>query len=336
MAIITAISIIMACFATYILTRLYIGYALKHSILDIPDSRSSHQKPKPRGGGVSFVIVAVIFYAIVPYGFMGNSEMFVMLIGASILAVTGFIDDLYNLKAIVRFAIQALVSIIFLVSLGGWPELNLGLYTINWGLPGICFATLFLIWSTNLFNFMDGIDGIAGTEAIFVLTCGGLMIWHAGGQTEGMFVLVLAASVAGFLIWNRYPANIFMGDAGSYFLGFLISSIALIGEIRYGVSVLAWIILYGVFWFDATVTLLRRIARGENFISAHRSHAYQRLCQYGWSHGRVTSFVALANMPLALMAFIAYSRTDLALPMLLSSIVMLSIFYLLIERVKPM
>ena len=328
--------LILAFFSTLYLTYRYCLYALKHSLVDIPSQRSSHLKPTPRGGGVSFVIVAALCAIAVLYGMIDKGAVSILLSGAVIVAVTGFLDDIYNLKGSVRFSVQVFTAVLFAVLVGGWPQFHVGEFVFNWGILGLLFAVLGIVWSINLFNFMDGIDGIASLEAIFVLLCGGLMMLYAGGKPEGLFSIIVATSVAGFLKWNLPPAKIFMGDVGSYFLGFLIAAFAIVGERRYGVPVLLWVILYGAFWFDATITLVRRLTRGEQWYSAHKSHAYQRLHQYGWSHGKVVAATAALNAILGIIAFAGFFIPKLLMPALITSVVFLAAVYLLIERVRPM
>jgi Fuc2NAc and GlcNAc transferase len=143
----------------------------------------------------------------------------------------------------------------------------------------------------------------------------------------------LAAAVAGFLVWNWPRARIFMGDGGSGFLGFLIAVFAIAGEVWFGVPALVWIILYGVFWFDATVTLVRRIARGEQWYAAHRSHAYQRLHHgLGWSHGRVLGGVIVLNSLLTAIAWWAYVQRDMMPVALLMTLVVLTVAYVAVEH----
>lgn len=336
MSILFVILLLAAYFATSYITRRYRLYALKHSIVDVPSDRSSHDQPTPRGGGVSLVVVSLLCMTVLIFLPIDNISMLNLLPGAAIIAITGFLDDRYDLKYSIRFVAQLLTATLLITQLGGWSQFNVGTSVFDWGFWGTIIGILGIIWSINLFNFMDGIDAIASVEAIFVLLSGGLMIWLSGGEAVGIFCFILAASVAGFLSWNLSPAKIFMGDAGSYFLGFIIAALALIGENRYGVPVLIWVILYGAFWFDATVTLIRRLTKGENWRSAHKSHAYQRLHQYGWPHGKVAAAMAALNVILGIFAFAGYFLPQLLLPALVASTILLATVYLLIERARPM
>jgi Fuc2NAc and GlcNAc transferase len=236
----------------------------------------------------------------------------------------------------VRFAAHLIAASVFAVLIGGLPELHIGSFVIEWAFTGVVFIILGVVWSVNLFNFMDGIDAIASVEAIFVFVTGGTMLWLAGGQEEGMLLLMLTLCVAGFSIWNLPPAKIFMGDSGSGFLGFLIAAFAVIGERRYGVPLLLWVIIYGTFWFDATVTLVRRMINGEKWSEPHRSHAYQRLHQLGWSHGRVVIAVACLNAVLSTLALTAYLYPPFLFYAFFLALFTLTFLYTMIERIQPM
>lgn len=322
---------------SYCATSLFLKYALHKKIMDIPGSRSSHRAPTPRGGGVGFVAVWSMVAAALIF-FEGSSIVSIsaLLIGALVVASIGFIDDHIEVVSWKRFFVHMLAAVFFIVMLDGWPTLDFGAGKVGWGSAGVFIAVLSIVWSINLYNFMDGIDTIASLEAIFIFVAGGAMVWLSGGRTEGLLALMLAAAVGGFMIWNLPPARIFMGDVGSGFLGFLVASFALLGERKYGVPVLLWVILYGVFLFDATATLFRRIIRGEKWHKPHRSHAYQRLHQAGWSHGQVVAGAGCLNAVLCIFAFAAFLYPSFILSALFLSLILLTTIYLLVEHRNPM
>lgn len=339
MATLITIVIVIAVYFTsaFYLTGVFRRYALNHILLDIPNKRTSHEKPTPRGGGMAFIIIwctGLLAGAI--SGKLALAVVLVFMPAALMVAVIGFIDDHYNLSLSVRLVTHIVAATAFIMVLGGGADLDAEKLLIKWGIAGSIVAIIAIVWSINLFNFMDGIDSIASVEAIIVFLAGGAMLWHAGGTQEGALALLLAVSVAGFLIWNLPPAKIFMGDGGSGFLGFLIVAFAITGEINYGMPVLLWVIIYGVFWFDAAVTLLRRMLRGEAWTKPHRSHAYQRLHQSGWSHGSVVKAVSCLNAILIVFAIAAYVYPSLLLSAFILSLALLSTAYILIERRKPM
>jgi len=193
-----------------------------------------------------------------------------------------------------------------------------------------------IVWMTNLFNFMDGSDGLAAMEAIIILSMGGYFFFMSNAIDFAILSWGLAALVAGFLTWNWPAAIIFMGDSGSCFLGFVIAILALISYKLYSVPIMPWIILTSLFWFDATITLLRRILAREKWTEAHKVHAYQRLIQFGWSHFEVLLGATIINLMLVILAFWSFSDPSVNKLAFSLSIFMLVIAYLVVEIIKPM
>ena len=294
--------------ASMLLTGIIRRMALARGVLDVPNERSSHVLPTPRGGGMA-IVVTVLFTIGVMYA-RGNVRpdlAAVLLIGGPFVALIGFIDDLRSVSVRARLAVQFAAFGWCVYCLGPLPPVHLGFAIVDLGLAGSIAAVIFLVWFLNIYNFMDGIDGIASVEAISVLTFATLLLFWQRGEPSIVFaLLVVAAAAAGFLIWNWPPARIFMGDAGSGFLGFFVGSIAWETIVRGRLSIWVWLILLGAFIVDATVTLLRRWSRGANLAEAHRSHAYQRLSRKYRSHLKVTLGILLINAfwldPLAYLA----------------------------------
>jgi glycosyltransferase WbpL len=294
--------------ASMLLTGLIRRLALARGVLDVPNARSSHVRPTPRGGGLAIVVTVLcaigLMYA---RGNVPPDLAAALLIGGPLVAVVGFIDDLRSVSVGARLAVQFAAFGWCMYCLGPLPPIHLGFAAVNLGAPGSIAAVILLVWFLNIYNFMDGIDGIASVEAISVLTFATLLLFWQRGEPSIVFALLAAAaSAAGFLIWNWPPARIFMGDAGSGFLGFLVGSIAWETIVRGRLSIWVWFILLGAFVIDATVTLLRRWARGANLAQAHRSHAYQRLSRKYRSHLKVTLGILFINVlwldPLAYLA----------------------------------
>lgn len=266
------------------------------------------------------------------------ADVLAVAIGALAVAVAGFVDDVKGLRARSRFAVHVLAAVL----LAFWPlnamiSLNSGFWIWNLGILVPLLAGFLAVWSINLFNFMDGMDGLAGAEAVWVFGVGGWLLWRAGGEPMALAAWILAAAAAGFLVWNRPSARVFMGDVCSGFLGFLVAAFAFIGEYRYGVPALAWGILYGLFVVDASLTLLRRILRGERWYSAHRMHAYQRLHhQGGLSHLSVLAYANGVNAFLAVLAvWGASDRRYLGIAAVVAFIGLILLFGV-IERRAPM
>ncbi len=251
--------------------------ALKKSLLDIPNDRSSHLLPTPRGGGVAIVITFYIGLFYLFFIDQIDKELFLALFAGIPIALISFLDDIYTLSARLRLFVQVGSSFLALYLVGGFSQTLYGVSLDGWLLN--IFVVLCMVWLTNLFNFLDGIDGYAASEAIFV-SIAAYILFH-----KAIF-LVLIVSVLGFLVFNWHKASIFMGDVGSAFLGFIFAVFVLYFS-RECDAVSSWIILLGLFWFDATLTLFRRALNGEKLSKAHNKHAYQRLVQVGFSHQKV-------------------------------------------------
>jgi Fuc2NAc and GlcNAc transferase len=279
----------------------------KVGIIDIPNERSSHSSPVPRGGGVAIVAGVLAGLVLSHDGFsLERWHLAGVMLPAISVALVGLVDDKWGLAVLPRLGVQGaavlLVVAMFLAGIAGQSGLIgawLWLYC-----AGIVIG---LLWLINLYNFMDGIDGIASLQAVFVAgTLGVLSIAGDPGSFSGTLGLSVAACAAGFLTFNWPPARIFMGDTGSGFLGFIIGAVALAGISEHLVSPFVPLILMAAFISDATVTLLRRMLRGERWHQAHRAHAYQHLAVRFRQHRKVLICLAGVNLvwllPLALLA----------------------------------
>ena len=220
-----------------------------------------------------------------------------VVIGGGLVALVGFLDDRHSVRPGVRFVVHAAAALWALIWLGGLPPLVFGEHLVELGAAGYLIGVLGIVWVLNLFNFMDGIDGIAATEAVFI-TCAGAVLGLIAGRASEVpaAAAVLALASAGFLCWNWPPAKVFLGDVGSGYLGYVIAVLALAAARTNPVALWVWLILGGVFFVDATMTLCRRLLRGERVFEAHRSHAYQWLARRWGSHGKVTVTVIAVNL----------------------------------------
>lgn len=295
------IAVVFAAFAvSVVLTGCVRRYTLSRQILDIPNERSAHVRPTPRGGGIGFVTVTGVYViAATSFGSLPFETGLAMAGGLAIAAV-GWVDDRSHVASWIRFSTHLLAATWALYWLGGKAVWQFGGYAVDFGVLGHVFAVLLLAWLTNLFNFMDGIDGLAGMEGAFVALAGGVLLWLGGATDLALLAWVLGCACLGFLVWNWAPAKIFMGDIGSATLGFLIGVIAFASEATGVLPVFTWLLLAGVFVVDATLTLLMRAWRGERWYAAHKSHAYQQLVQNGRSHSKVTFFALGINLLLLL------------------------------------
>jgi Fuc2NAc and GlcNAc transferase len=308
-----ALCAVIAMVLSWLLTGAMRRYALASQLIDRPNERSSHKVPTPRGGGVAIVVTFLIGLAAL--GLAGRVEwrlVVATIVGGLVVAILGFLDDRSSLSVSRRFLGQLAAGIWVLAWLGGVPTIPIFGFQVNLGLFGPLLSLLFFTWMINLFNFMDGIDGIASVEAISV-SLGGAWLWYATGSGNGWAAaLLFAGCVAGFLVWNFPPARIFMGDVGSGFLGLVVATLAL--WCGHGTPALfwSWFILVGCFMVDATTTLVRRVRRGDRFSEPHRSHAYQYGSRLHGSHKCITLAVLAVNalwlLPLATL--VAFGRLD--------------------------
>lgn len=322
---------LVAPMVTAVLTGVVRRYALRHEMIDIPNARSSHTAPTPRGGGIAFVAV---FLALAVWTLWSNGArlgMYMALVGGGFaVAAVGWLDDRYRLSAGLRAAVHSCAALWALSWLGGLPALDVGFGRLHLGWLGFLAAFLGIVWMINLFNFMDGIDGLAASEAVVAGVAGGLLLGAKGDATLAGICWLIAASCAGFLVWNWSPAKIFMGDIGSGFLGYSFAVIAIASENAASVPLLAWGIILSVFIVDATATLLFRMRRGERWYEAHRSHVYQRAVEAGYSHSQVTLVVIALDLLLAGLAWVTSGWPSFLLPatfMSIAAILLLWVYF---------
>ncbi|RTR23809.1 glycosyltransferase family 4 protein [Azospirillum griseum] len=297
----------------------WIGAWLRRkAILDHPNERSSHSVPTPRGGGWGIMLTLLPGWALVALlgpggaGFgvasfgVPSFGVWVILAGVAVLMAVSWIDDRRNLPPAPRFLSQIAVVLAGLAALPADGLVFQGLLPL-WA-DRLVVAVGWL-WFVNLFNFMDGIDGLAGSEAA---TIGGgvALVGALAGLNPafGLYGLVAAGGALGFLVWNWHPARLFMGDVGSvplgYALGWLLLSLAASGHWA------AALLIPAYFLADATLTLLRRLVEGKKVWQAHREHFYQKATQRGRSHAQVVRLVLALNV-----ALVALAALSLVLPM---------------------
>jgi Fuc2NAc and GlcNAc transferase len=293
---------------TAVLTWLTRHFALRQGMIDVPNERSSHVDPTPRGGGMAIAVVTTGVLGFLTWrGDLSIADFGVLGAGGMGIALLGFADDCRQLSTYLRLGVHLAAATWAIVLLQGLPPILVGGQLISLGWFGYVFGALGIAWMLNLFNFMDGIDGIAASEAAFVGIAGALILAF-GCQSSGFGAAGITLGIAclGFLLWNWPPARIFMGDAGSGYLGYYIACLAILAGHENPVALPVFLILSGVFVVDATVTFVRRIARNERFDVGHRTHGYQQLARRWRSHRKVTVTVLLLNvlllLPMAMLA----------------------------------
>lgn len=290
--------IVLAFAASTMLTWWIRRFAVSRSLLDRPNSRSSHSVPTPRGGGGAIVLVVLAAMPLLAFAGVLSTPLLGAFFGAGLLVgVIGWLDDRGDVAARWRLLIHGSAACWSVVWLGDLPQLLILGSTVSLGTVGTALVILYLVWLLNLYNFMDGIDGIASVEAVTVCISALLLYELTPGSGDAWVLpLVLAAAVAGFVVWNFPHARIFMGDAGSGFVGIMLGLLSLQAAGVAPQLFWGWVILLGAFIVDSTFTLLRRLLRGERIYEAHRSHAYQRAARQLGSHVPVTMAVGAINL----------------------------------------
>lgn len=284
-------------FVSLVLTWFVQGFAVAKGIIDHPNARSSHTLPTPRGGGIAIFVASALTIALfVLFGVVDSQLGYALLGGGTAVAWIGFLDDRGALSVRTRLVVHVGAATWAMWMLGGLPPLQVGGQIVELGLIGDVLGTVAIVWVLNLFNFMDGIDGIAASEAVFICLAGGGIALLSGLSASISFsAFALAAASAGFLVWNWPPARIFMGDVGSGYLGFVIAILAIAAGRENASAAFIWLVLGAIFFVDATVTIVRRFTRGESVHQAHRSHGYQYLARRWGSHKAVTRALWVVN-----------------------------------------
>ncbi len=279
--------------------------ALSLQLIAVPTRRGLHETPTPVGGGMAIVIsycVGLVFCTIRET--LSGSELAVLLMPIPV-AVSGLLDDRFDVDYRIRLAVQGICGGGALLLIGQLPALLVGPWEWDGYFLSLLLLPAIMIWLTNLYNFMDGIDGIAGSESAFVSLSAAIILFNANDTGLAVLCLCIFAGSCGFLVWNWPKARIFMGDVGSGFLGLAFGVLAVLSHAHGSMSLWSWGLLLAVFVVDATVTLVRRVISGQKWSQAHRQHAYQHLA-VRFGHRTVTVGVTIINafflLPLAIGA----------------------------------
>lgn len=296
---------LMIAVSSFFAIRAYLKLAIDKQILDVPNERSSHSVPTPRGGGVAFSIICLIGLLLLSglHTLQGNEC--IAIASSGFVVVIGYMDDRKGLSILSRLAVQCLASLVAVIAIM-LPMLGVSAGPNLRSVALLAALTIALMWSTNLTNFMDGIDGLAAIQLTTVaLTIAILIMCRHGVTTSAVEFIILAASISPFLIFNWSPAKMFMGDAGSGFLGFIVCILAMIAVLKSQISAAVPFIIFCVFIVDATNTLLIRMFTGQRWHQAHRLHAFQILADR-LGHKTVSTCVGLVNLAwLAPLSFAA-------------------------------
>ena len=306
-------------------------------ILDAPNERSSHTVPTPRSGGIAIVIT--FFIGLATLKLLGGDpaleqSFFWMFAGAAgLIAAVSILDDLAGMSFKAKLFTQALAAIVvmaFGVVIDRFYVPGLGMVELGvWGMP---LTFLWIVGLTNAFNFMDGIDGLAGGAAMLAAVSFAAVTFSQGSTFVYLVSLIIAGSVGGFLFWNWSPAKIFMGDSGSQFLGFVLAVLAVMAG-RFDASHTSYLVmplLFLHFIWDTAFTFFRRLKNGERVTQAHRTHLYQLMCQLGLQHVHVTVVYLLVG---ALQGAAALMMVHLSGSLRLLVFLPFVVFWLLLTRI---
>jgi len=281
--------------ASAVITFIYKKMAVNYNILAIKNHRTLHSLPTPRGGGIVFSMLSILAFGLVWWNRqLTEGLLLALVVGGFIATLFGFIDDVKNISAKIKLIIQLMLAcwLVYCLYYGGL--LVFGLMPPYIIIP---IALFFIVWMMNAYNFMDGIDGMAASGAIFVSLALALALFLTEGPIEIIAIFILIAStVAGFILFNWPPATIFMGDAGSLFLGYMFGSLLLFTVLNDNISIWTWLTVFGYFFADTTLTQIMRVILVKQWYLAHRSHAYQNLARITGSHSKVTISVVIYNL----------------------------------------
>lgn len=311
-------------------------WAISKRMLDKPNERSSHKRITPLGGGVAIVVswyVCVALLAIF-YPEMMPVKLFAALLPGILLALVGIRDDVKQMSPWSRLFVQLVSVGLSLFILGGVNEIDFGTFTWNCPVVINLLVFLLLVWFVNLFNFYDGIDGNLGSEAIAISLMSVMLIPNSP-------LILFVACVGGFLVWNWQKAKIFMGDAGSTFIGFVFGVFAVYFQdwpsdgSHLPIPLILWLLICIVAIFDTTFTLLRRIVYKENVLKPHKNQLFQRLVLSGFSHQQAVFVQQGMNLLVAVGVWFVFHNKEYLLPVVLGFVALFCIYAYWVERRYP-
>ena len=285
-----ALSLFLGFGASWIGTRRYLTLSVKRNIVARPNERTLHDSAVPSGGGVVFAVVFLVFVVVLALLKLISAPLLMALgVGGAVAALFGLFDDIADSGVYLKLIVQVALAV-WAINWLGRGSLGDVEWIPNWlSLSMSCFL---LVWMMNLYNFMDGVDGMAASGAVFVASSLVVALAAGGQWSIAMLILMMLASVcAGFLAHNWPPASIFMGDSGSMFLGYTFGALVIDTTTTGEISVWTWIAALGYFLGETTTTILLRVFRVRRWYQAHRSHAYQNLARELKSHAKVTGGV---------------------------------------------
>jgi Fuc2NAc and GlcNAc transferase len=333
----TNVSTLAAFFASTALvsasaTALTLHYTVRKNILDIPNHRSSHTRPTPRGAGIAIVgVVIATLLGLIICGILPLRLGLSLLFSSATIAALGGLDDIYTLPPRIRLGGQIVAACIAVWGIFPFGQIPFANTSLAIALAISLIFVIAIVWMTNLYNFMDGIDGIAGIQATVAALSTAALLYQTGWWAAACVAMAIGGASAGFLIFNWSPARIFMGDVGSGFLGFMFAALTVMGyRHSFALSLLLLMPLLP-FIVDATATLLLRFIRGAPVAVAHREHMYQLAVQAGASHQRVAGAVGASSAILAIMAWFTAYENRSTLQIVIVAVIVTVITYVVLR-----
>jgi len=308
--VIVSVGVSLAFLVSLFLTRTFSNPTFKLQIIDHPNERSLHSVPVPRTGGLAICTAIFTVTPIIAVSLKADLSLIAILMGALAISLISFLDDRFTINAGIRLLVHVGIAALLIYTGYSLSVFKLPLWLWRWpALVSTVFSLIYIVWLVNLYNFMDGMDGFAGGMTVIGFTIFAILGIQSGETLYATLCLVIASSALGYLIFNFPPAKIFMGDVGSSTLGFLVAAFSLWAS-RDGIFPL-WVavLVFSPFIVDATITLIRRLVKGEKVWIAHKTHYYQRLVQLGWGHRRTVLWEYLL-MILCGISAIAASKMD--------------------------
>ncbi|NND81959.1 MAG: glycosyltransferase family 4 protein [Gammaproteobacteria bacterium] len=304
-----------------------------NNVVDNVNERTLHAGVIARGGGLAIAITLVLgllVMAAVSGRWLALGMLAALVTGWSVLS---FYDDKHQLNPAPRLAVQTALAATTIAAFGYIDVIqysNESYLLLGW--LGAPLTLIGVLWLANLYNFMDGMDGLAAAQTIIASVTLAIWLWQFGDQSLAVVCLLLMAASYGFLLHNWHPASIFLGDVGSITIGAFFASLIIIGSHRYQFPVISFVLLFGVFVTDASLTIARRILRREAFWLPHRSHYYQRLAMTGMSHHKIVISAILLMSICAVLATISLIYRDRILLCILLELLLLAAGVFLVRR----
>lgn len=286
---------------------IYLNAAKKLGIIAKVNFRTLHSQETPKGGGIVLSVVYILTLTLLAFmGYLNDSNLLFLLLGAGFASLFGFIDDIFNIRAMVKLFAQIFLASWIIFLLVDFPTQN-SLIIVSVLLHFL--AILFLVWLINVFNFMDGIDGLAASGTFFITSItGSIILYISSIHSDAFLLLLLSVMCLSFLCFNLTRTKVFMGDSGSIFLGYMVGVLFFRTIYETDINYWTWLIVLGYFLTDATATTLYRIVYIKKWYGAHRSHAYQNLARIWDNHRKVSAYILLFHLlwllPLAWLSFI--------------------------------